>query len=406
LPEIILAHAGRQHSYFVAKNLQQLDLLQRFYTSSYVTNAGLQKYFTRRDIHFFAKRYLDGLSGKIIHANWWYEVPEFLARLFKMGASKVSNLVFKRDAKFDEDLSKKLKRLQFDIFWGFQGSSLLSLGAANSLGKQSIVEMTMAYIPFAKKLLTEESKLHPEWSDSIDIISFPSSYEERLIKEPQVASKVFAVSAFLKQTLVEGGIEAGKVEVIPLGFDISGIPFVTETPGITGRPLKLLYVGRITQGKGIKYMLDAMKQFKKEDVELHIIGNVIGKGKAFSAEKDYYTYHGAMPQKQLFAAYTNFDALLFPSLMEGFPLAVIEAMGAGLPVITTPNTSAEELITDGDNGFIVPIRDTNAIVKAIAKLRMTDNTSFQKMRQAARNKALEYTWDAHRLRVKALFATQ
>jgi alpha-maltose-1-phosphate synthase len=393
---IILSHSGKQHSYYVANALYELGYLKTFYTSSYIGNLALQNLILKKEWNFLSRRFLKGLGGQYVQSAWKYEVKEQLYRRLKGNTQAVNELVYMRDISFDNDLAKKLYNLPFDIYWGFQGSCHNCLETAAKTGKTGICEMTIAHLPFAKRILDEEAVLHPEWADSIDFTSFPASYEQRLVEEPLIASKVIAISDFLKKTLVQEGVSPEKITVIPLGFDASLIRFSEPKATFTNRPLRLLYAGRITQRKGLKYLLEAIKQFDKKDVELHIIGNVYGSGKAFQSFRDLYNYTPGISQHELFNIYSQYDALVFPSILEGFGLVTVEAMGAGLPVITTPHTNATEVIEDGKNGFLVPIRDSNAIVKAITSLRNMDDASFQQMRLSARQTALKYAWDAHK----------
>jgi len=396
---IILSHSGKQHSYHVAKALLDLGYLKFFYTSSYIKSEKIQRLIQKKEWSFLSRRFLPGLGNGHVRSAWKYEIKELIYRKIKGNGKLVNELVFERDEKFDKDLSKKLTGLKYSLFWGFQGSCRDSLITANNMGKQSICEMTIAHLPFAKKLLHEEALLHPDWADSIDFANFPADYEERLIQEPQIAKKVIAISSFLKSTLVQEGIPADKVTVIPLGFDAGAIPFNPETLSIAKRPLRLLYAGRITQRKGMKYLLEAVKQFSKAEVELHVIGNIYGSGEAFNKYRELYNYKKGISQAALFKQYGEYDALVFPSVLEGFGLVTVEAMGAGLPVITTPNTNAAEVLQDGINGYLVPIRNTEAIVNAIAALRAMDNNHFQQMRLAARETALRYSWDVYKKRL-------
>ena len=399
---VILSHSGKQHSYYVAKALLDLGYLQQFYTSSYISSLWLQQIVNKLDLTFWSRRFENGLGGKYVNSNWKYEIEELLARKLKGNSQKVNELVFKRDVAFDHDISKRLVKLSFECFWGFQGSCLESLKKANEMQAHSICEMTIAHLPYAQKLLNEEAALHPEWADSIDFTSFPASYEKRLVEEPHEAKKVIAISEFLKTTLIDGGINSQKIKVIPLGFDISAIRYVPGTISLQNRPLRLLYAGRITQRKGMKYLLEAMKSFSGRDVELHIIGNIHGGGTAFSQYKNLYHFKPGVTQQVLFGLYANYDALVFPSVLEGFGLVSIEAMGAGLPVITTPNTNATELVKDGKNGYVIPIRDTQAIIKAITSLRNLTDDQFVAMRESARATALKYTWEVHRQKVSEM----
>jgi starch synthase len=390
---ILLSHSGKQHSYHVAKAMQQLGVLKEFHTSSYVTNKWLQNLSNRRRFEFLRRRFEEGLSSPIVHSNWRFEIPEIIIRSLIGNSQRINELVYRRDYLFDSFIARKLEKAGINTFWGFQGSCLQSLKMARFLGITGVCEMTLSHVPFANNLLWDEKQLNPEWADSIDFTLFPGWYEKRMIEEPFEASHVVAISAFLKRTLLCDGIPEKKVSVIPLGFDISQMAFTPKIDPIENRPLKFLFAGKVTQRKGVSYMLEAFERFSKMDVELHIIGNVFGSGKAFQRYKHVYEHKTAISQAQLFKEYRNYDVLVFPSLLEGFGLVNIEAMGAGLPVITTPNTNAAEVLHDGINGFLVPIRDAEAIAKSVERIRNMDTETFSKMRLMARKTAEMYTWN-------------
>lgn len=88
------------------------------------------------------------------------------------------------------------------------------------------------------------------------------------------------------------------------------------------------------------------------------------------------------------------DVFVFPSLFEGFGLVILEAMAQGLPVITTPHTAGPDLIADGVDGFIVPIRDAPAIAARLDSLHR-DRDRLAAMGAAARAKAFSFTWTAY-----------
>jgi glycosyltransferase involved in cell wall biosynthesis len=94
------------------------------------------------------------------------------------------------------------------------------------------------------------------------------------------------------------------------------------------------------------------------------------------------------------------DVLVLPSLHEGFGLVITEAMAQGLVVITTPHTAGLDLITDGIDGFLVPIRSPEAIEEKLVTLRDPDRR--RAMQEAARAKANTYTWENYRQRLVRL----
>jgi starch synthase len=398
LPErsILLSHSGKQHAYHVAKAMHELGVLGKFYTSSYVSNVKIQELSERFGLSFLSRRYEKGIASPMVSSNWRFEFPEILVRTLVGNSTTVNRLIYRRDELFDRFVSKSLRKSGMNYFWGFQGSCLYSLREAKALGMKAVCEMTLSHVPFANRLLREEQQINPDWADSVDFTAFPSWYEKRMLDEPFEASHIVAISAFLKRTLLSDGIPEKKISVIPLGFDISKMVYKPEVIPLENRALRVLYAGRITQRKGISYLLDAMGRFSDKDVELHIIGDVFGSGKAFRRYNGVYHHRPAMSQTQLFREYCQYDILVFPSLLEGFGLVNLEAMGAGLPVITTPNTNAAEVLADGINGFIVPIRDSNAIAAAIERIRNMDTGAFQRMRILARQTAEKYTWEKYR----------
>ncbi len=338
----------------------------------------------------------------MVESNWRFELKEIIYSKLHGQSAKTLNAVYERDVRFDKYVASKMHQLSGDIFWGFQGSSHDSIIAARKSGKLTLCELSTAHAPMAKKILGEEQLLHPEWADSFDNLEFPPGYFERLCNEPIEADWVIGASSFTLRTLEESGIAKHKLKYLPLGFDVEKIPFAIRQSTTERKPLKILYAGRITQRKGIKYLLEAMRSFNRSDVELHIIGHLHGSGAGLQPYRDLYTLHQPVSQAQLFERYGDFDVLALPTIFEGFGLVVIEAMAAGLPVITTPNSIGPELIVNDENGYVVPIRNVPAIVNAIRTLLRKSPGELNVMRQSARNKALQFSWHAYTQRLKAM----
>jgi alpha-maltose-1-phosphate synthase len=406
---IILSHSGKQHSYHVAKALNDLSLLEKFYTSSYIKSRFLQKRLVASGNTFWSRRFVEGLGGDKVSANWRFEIPEILWR-FKEGKSqRVQKAVYERDVNFDNFVARALTRQKkANLYWGFQGSCHASLKAARVAGMQTWCELSTAHITAAKRILTEETILQPQWAATIDNLTFPADYEQRLVEEPHLADRSIAASQFTKSTLLEVGIAEEQITVLPLGFESDHIPYRhREEEDITSRPLRLLYAGTVTQRKGISYLLEAMKMMQNDvqnkEVELHIIGGIQNNHQTPSEYNGLYHYHPPVSQLELFHLYGDFDALVLPTIFEGFGLVIVEAMAAGLPVITTPHSIGPELITSGENGYIIPVRDSQAIADAVHAMRQLTNEQFINMSLSAREAALNYSWEAYALRLKTLF---
>ncbi|MGZ3862879.1 MAG: glycosyltransferase family 4 protein [Bacteroidia bacterium] len=401
--KVILSHSGKQHSYYVAKNLEELGMLERFCTGSYLRSEILQKYFTKTKNNFWSKRFIPGLYGDKVDSNWRFELKYFLSKRFSKSLANTEKLIYEWDMAYDKYMSGRMKNYSAEFFWGFQGSCYESLMAAKNAGKTTICELSTAHVTVAKRILQEECDMHPEWAESISNLHFPAEFEKRLEQEPFRADYVFAASEFTKQTLLEAGVEERKVIKLPLGADVSKIKFTQKKDDFQNRPLKLLYAGTVTQRKGIKYLLETMEKFPRKDVELHIIGNVFGAREAFEKYKSNYIYHGPVSQQELFERYTEYDALVLPTVFEGFALVIIEAMAAGLPVITTPNCIGPDIIEEDRNGYLVPVRDVQKLTEAISKLRGKTGAEFLAMSENARRSAQYFTWENHKFNISEIF---
>jgi len=114
---------------------------------------------------------------------------------------------------------------------------------------------------------------------------------------------------------------------------------------------------------------------------------------------------GQVPRDRLRWYYSQASVLVLPSIEEGLALVLGQALACGLPVVATANTGAEDLVTDGREGLLVPIRDVAALQAAIDSLR-TDRDLREHMREAALRRASGLRgWGAYGDQVVALYAS-
>ncbi len=111
-----------------------------------------------------------------------------------------------------------------------------------------------------------------------------------------------------------------------------------------------------------------------------------------------FRYLPSLPHQEVLAEMGRHDVLVFPSLFEGFGLVILEAMSQGLPVITTPHTAGPDIINEGHDGFIVPIRSSLAIAERLAWFA-EHREETRAMGESARAKAAEFTWANYGARI-------
>lgn len=238
--------------------------------------------------------------------------------------------------------------------------------------------------------------------------------QERAVFTQRQYGAIIAVSNGVRDELMrEYGVPPEDVTVIPNGVDVARFDpahrardrvHVLDRAGIPPDALVLLFVGNEFHRKGLHEsilgLLDAgcpsahlivaggddPQPFQRLAQECGVAGRVHFAGKAPDVER-------------LFAAA---DAFLFPTAYEAFSLAMIEAAAAGLPLLLTPVNGAVELLTDGAEGLFIE-RSRGSIALAIRAIA-DDPARARAMGRAARQKAMQYTWDTVAQRTLAVYA--
>lgn len=156
-----------------------------------------------------------------------------------------------------------------------------------------------------------------------------------------------------------------------------GIPLPKRRPtypSVEGDKLKFYYVGRISYVKGIDILLKAFHSIQNQDIELHLIGGVVGKMETKYLkylQKEYRSdpriiWHGKVEPNEIFEITKNFHVGVAASVcMEVFGLNIAESLALGKPVITTRCGGGEMQITDGYNGWLVEPNNAEALAEGI-----------------------------------------
>lgn len=194
-------------------------------------------------------------------------------------------------------------------------------------------------------------------------------------------------------------------------FDRDNFDILKEDKRAT-KPFRFLYAGYLTKRKGIGVLMEAwgarsahfdrdnfdiLTDRKNEGAELRLVGG----GDQPEPLPAGVVCLGQTPRDALLREMSAADVFVFPSLFEGFALVILEAMAAGLPVITTPNTAGPDLIENGKEGLIVPAGDAKALRAAMDSLRY-DPERARVMGRAAHEKAKEFTWEKYGERWEAM----
>jgi glycosyltransferase involved in cell wall biosynthesis len=195
-------------------------------------------------------------------------------------------------------------------------------------------------------------------------------YQDRTVESVAVADYIFTSSTFVRQSFLKRGFDPQRLRFCPYPVDLTSFQPAPEARP-ANRPFTIIHTGGLSLRKGTPYLLEAFRLIRKEvpnavlRVKRHIRNDVVG---VLRRNADLpIEWSGQLDFAGHVRRYQTSDLMIFPSVEDGFALVVAEALACGLPVITTPNTGASDLIRPGENGEIVPICDPKALAEAALK---------------------------------------
>jgi glycosyltransferase involved in cell wall biosynthesis len=165
------------------------------------------------------------------------------------------------------------------------------------------------------------------------------------------------------------------------------------------RARRIMFAGTWRKNKGIEDLVPTFATFaaRHADVTLHVVGAGVSSEfvRAQFPERLRSRIECDTPGDEvgMAQAFATADVFLLPSLFEGTPLTLIQAMMSGLPIVTTATCGMKDVIEDECTGLLVPIRSSESLVLAIERLR-ADRTLRERLGRAARSQAItRYSWE-------------
>lgn len=213
------------------------------------------------------------------------------------------------------------------------------------------------------------------------------------------ARAVTTVNVDMRERLIEAGSDPATTYVQVLGADMETIRSAasaeTEVPG------RLLFVGRLVEKKGVAVLLDALRMLPTDlDWTLEIIGDgPLRSSLEAQAQGLPVTFSGAASREQLARAYGRSTAVVVPSVpaasgdQDGLPTVVLEAMGAGRPIVASALPGIDEAIEDGVTGLLAAPNDPASLARALTQV-LTDAELRARLGQAARLRSDDFTLEA------------
>ena len=271
--------------------------------------------------------------------------------------------------------------------------ALPAFGKARRVGARTILNYPIAHHRWQYRFFAEQAERNPEFAAALPVFGSAKDHADVLDGEIELADSILVGSTFVRDTFVANGVAPEKIRVIPYGVDAERFSPAPRSQARGSTPFRVLFVGQIGERKGISYLLKAYETFKKSDTELQLVGDFVNGADVYRGFSGLFTHSQNVPQARLPPLFGAADVFVLPTLVEGMPLVVLEAMASGLPVITTPHGPAD-VVRDGVDGYIVPCGDSDAIADRLERLYRDRELRLQ-MGRNARESAERWSWNRY-----------
>ncbi|MBX9806181.1 MAG: glycosyltransferase family 4 protein, partial [Flavobacteriaceae bacterium] len=276
--------------------------------------------------------------------------------------------------------------------YAYEDGALETFMAAKKLGLECIYDLPIAYHVLLQELLHQEAIRKPNWAFTLGGGILDSDLKlERKRKELELADTIVVASNFVRQSLPKWANEK-KIIQSPFGTPFSSNQFELEEKSHT-KKLRILFVGSMTQRKGLSDLFDAIQLVDSSKIELVVLGSLAAP-LSFYNDQIQFTYEPTRSNDKVLELMRTCDVFCLPSIVEGRALVIQEAMSQGLPIIITSNTGAEDLVVTEETGFLVPIRNPEAIAEKINWF-LANRTKIFQMGKKAKQLADTYSWDKY-----------
>jgi starch synthase len=337
---------------------------------------------------------VNNLPQEKVNTFPWLMGPYMAAGRLGLGAitRPLRHLV---NTSFDNWVARNLEPC--DVYHCISGSGVRAHEAARRrYGALTICDRGSTHILWQIKVVAEEFELL-----GLPFAAPDSRLLERELAEYEYCDLIFVPTEYTYRTFVEYGIPPHKLRKNPYGTEIDTFRPVPKTDDV----FRVIYVGALSVRKGIRYLLEAVAGLRLRNFELWLIGPKLPEvGPTLARHEGAFKYLGIIDRRELHRYYSQGSVFVMPSIEEGLALVQGQAMACGLPVIATSATGAEDLFTDGVEGFVVPIRDPEAIREKLLLLYDDRELRDEMARAALRRVQAIGGWNQYGERAECIYS--
>lgn len=266
----------------------------------------------------------------------------------------------------DNSISKKLRKSNVQAVYAYEDGALHSFSEAKKHNILCLYDLPIGYWRAMRIYLDSELKSRPEWEKTMrGFLDSPTKTEKKDV-EIALASHIFVASSFTKKTLEYFPGKLPPIHVVPYGFPRTDK--CKSYRATFNRKINLLFVGGLSQRKGIAQLLEAANQLK-DLIDLKVVGRKpVDDCKVLNESLKQVNWIPSLDHDLILQEMRAADIFVFPSLFEGYGLVIVEAMAQGTPVITTNRTCGADFIEHNINGWILEEINTPTLTKLLLEI--------------------------------------
>ncbi len=398
---VVISHpTGNEFSKAALMGFYNKGILQSYYTTlASFPGSILYKLGSFKGLSDIKRRSINTSLKPYVHTHPWKELGRQVA--IKTGIKtliKHETGYFSTDALYnnmDKYVSKKLKaekRKGASAIYAYEDGAYYSFQKAKQLNLTCFYDLPIGYWRSMHNLLSQEKEINPEWACTFEGLNDSSQKLNKKDKEIQLADVMIVASSFTLLTLKDFPGQLPRVHVIPYAFPTALNRSFESFKN--NRKLKFLFVGGLSQRKGLSYLFDALTGLENH-VSLTVLGRTgTANCKILNDNLKKHTWISTLPHTKVLELMRQHDVLIFPSLFEGFGLVITESMAQGTPVITTERTAGPDVIKNNENGWIIKAGSVEALKAAIEKLLLKPHLIEEAGRQTLET-AKKRTWEMY-----------
>ena len=392
------------------------SILMSHPTGNNFVNALLEELFKKKQLNKFVTTIgfchdsiFKGLNRRIYNIPDKYIEKHIWAELFRL--TKRSNLSYEERLasvdkvyeSLDRQVSANLQKYKPHIIHCYEDCSYHTFKKGRDLGIICSYELPIAHWMTTRRLLSEEADRYPDWKSTLEN---RNESEEKLIRkerELELSSCITCPSEFVFNSIPQKIRQEKVCQISPFGSP--KITKVIDKENIQkNSEIKVLFVGSMTQRKGLADIFAAMKLLSGLPVKLSILGKTAMPMDFYHKRCNKFNYYPPCSNSEVKKIMCHHDLLLLPSIVEGRALVQQEALSCGLPIIATSNAGGEDLIDEGQTGYLIPIRSPSKIAEKIELF--LDNKIDRKERiEICQKKAVEYSWKNYSNKIISLISS-